>query len=178
MASGLKATDIPDRLFDLSKRLNELERAVATIGAVCSDLMTNASKMTGTWTFGTSTTAPGSITYFNSTENGECTMTIDTIPELTIQSGDVNAKKIKFVSESGVDFTQEQFNAAYPSLTDIVVTMKDSSDVPVELPLTTVTLSTANITLEFSTSASPTFAEAAQTPTITEANFVIPTSSE
>lgn len=180
MSSGIKSTDMPDFLAEIRKNINELQRSVNTLNAVASDLMSNASKAKGKWSYN-SQTATGNASYFDSTENNEYTLSIT--EDAAINIGELSGAApttITFTLEN-IGFTKAQFEAAYPAVADtykgMSVTLTNASAKSADFALTTIAVndSTPNIVFTFTASGAPEFvANDDITITCTGLDYIIP----
>ncbi len=86
MSSGIKNSDIPNRILDIYKRFEQLEKSVSVIGTTCADLLNNASKCAGKWTGAGSVEADGNISYYDSDASGVYNFGVMTIPEMEVDN--------------------------------------------------------------------------------------------
>ena len=86
MTSGIKNTEIPDRLLDIYKKFEQLEKSVSVIGTTCADLLNNASKCAGKWTGAGSLEVDGNISYYDSEASGVYNFGVMTIPDMEVDN--------------------------------------------------------------------------------------------
>jgi len=86
MSSGIKASDIPNRILDIYKRFEQLEKSVSVIGTTCADLLNNASKCAGKWAGAGSVEVDGNISYYDSDASGVYNFGVMTIPDMEVDN--------------------------------------------------------------------------------------------
>lgn len=86
MSSGIKNSDIPNRILDIYKRFEQLEKSVSVIGTTCADLLNNASKCAGKWTGAGTVEVDGSISYYDSDASGVYNFGVMTVPDMEVDN--------------------------------------------------------------------------------------------